>query len=484
VSPSTRPCSTQRLTSRLPFFFCLLAFAACKPQSAQTQSKTPVLLIEENVVVSKGQEQSRLEWNQKTLIAEYHRVGRTNPRWDAAAVRALTAFARLRSQPYATSNETEFATACREAIKAGCDDPLLKYLSLRTAAEVQMEKQALSNTYCAAADELSRRGYAPVRQFYGAIRAGWAVSETLPKGGKSPTLGYYRRVAATNLIALLRDPTAPVEEAYEAFWEFRRLTGAPGALEPYFLLADKVIMQRWGDKSLAWLAHGQFYKEYAWYARGSGYADTVTKEGWKLFAGRLAVAETALEKAWQLDKTDSRAPTLMLLVAMGQAKSRPEMERWFERAMICNSNNYDACANKLLYLEPKWQGSYKEILEFGRECLESKKWGGSVPLIMVAAHDALARYIKEEKEPEYWKDSAVWADIQASFEKFFELSPDAISWRHNYAKYAYRCQQWRVLNKQISLLGPVNYDYFGGKAEYDKMVQLAKQRTSAAVPAQ
>src|SRR5438477_13045687 len=31
------------------------------------------------------------------------------------------------------------------------------------------------------------------------------------------------------------------------------------------------------------------------------------------------------------------------------------------------------------------------------------------------------------------------------------------------------------LNKQLSLLGPVNYDDFGGKQKFDEMVKLAKE---------
>jgi len=34
-----------------------------------------------------------------------------------------------------------------------------------------------------------------------------------------------------------------------------------------------------------------------------------------------------------------------------------------------------------------------------------------------------------------------------------------------------------VLNEQIKLLGGVNYDYFGGRAEFDKMVKLAAEHT-------
>ncbi len=38
-----------------------------------------------------------------------------------------------------------------------------------------------------------------------------------------------------------------------------------------------------------------------------------------------------------------------------------------------------------------------------------------------------------------------------------------------------RAEQWEVLNRQIPLLGEINYEYFGGKDEFDHMVKLAKE---------
>ena len=160
---------------------------------------------------------------------------------------------------------------------------------------------------------------------------------------------------------------------------------------------------------------------------------------------------------------------------LGQGKGRERMELWFRRAMEIAPNNYEACTAKLYYLEPKWYGSPDEMLRFGRECVASEKWNGSVPLVLVDAHETLATYARRTGETNYWKRAEVWPDLKSSFEKFFTLDPEASSWRHNYARYAYWCGQWESLNEQIKLLGEVNYDYFGGRAEFDKMVKLAAE---------
>jgi hypothetical protein len=152
------------------------------------------------------------------------------------------------------------------------------------------------------------------------------------------------------------------------------------------------------------------------------------------------------------------------------------MEQWFQRAMALDPSDAVACSRKRYYLEPKWYGSAPEMLSFAHECVDSKVWRGRVPLTLVDAHESLARYIKDPKEREaYWKRAVVWKDIKNAFERFFTLNPDAQAYRHNYAKYAYRCEQWDDLNTQLKLLGEINYDYFGGKEAFEKMVRLAKE---------
>jgi hypothetical protein len=93
---------------------------------------------------------------------------------------------------------------------------------------------------------------------------------------------------------------------------------------------------------------------------------------------------------------------------------------------------------------------------------------------------SLSRYSDTKAERrEYWKRPGVWADVKASFERFFELNPDAVGWRHDYARCAYWCEQWDDLTKQLALFGPTNYAFFGGKAAFDKMCQEAREHAGS-----
>jgi hypothetical protein len=110
--------------------------------------------------------------------------------------------------------------------------------------------------------------------------------------------------------------------------------------------------------------------------------------------------------------------------------------------------------------------------------VNSKTWGGQVPLILIDAHEAASKYLAESERAEYWKRPEVWPDIQAAFEKFFQVNPDATGWYYNYTWYANLCEQWDKLNELLPRLGPVNYEYFGGREAFDKMVKRAKEHAS------
>jgi len=115
------------------------------------------------------------------------------------------------------------------------------------------------------------------------------------------------------------------------------------------------------------------------------------------------------------------------------------------------------------------------MLAFGRECVQSTKWGGRIPLILVDAHVAIQNeFISDKDRAGYWKRPEVWSDLKSAYNRFFELYPDASGWYPNYAWYAYQAGDWPAFNDMVPKLGPANYDFFGGKTNFDRMLAEAK----------
>jgi hypothetical protein len=422
----------------------------------------------------------RLTWNLKTLVDAYQKAGHTNPKWDEPAKRALTEFARSRSQ-CTESNEAWgliISSNCIVAVNAGCDDPMIHYLYIRFSMNQTNSAQAFTDAFCKTAHDMDNSSYPAIRKFYAAARALDQIFYTYGTNtANQPVWGEMTPLIARNVEAALNDKTMSAREAYEiANQALYLISGDTNQYQQAYHCVEKTMLENWPDDYTTWLLKGTAYIQMAWNARGGGYADKVSKQGWELFFERLAVAENALTNAWRIDPTDAQIPTTMIRVDEARQKSRDDMERWFNRAMALDPNNYQACSYKLHYLYPQWYGSRDDMIAFGKECVASKTWGGTVPLILSDAHREYWLYLPDsEEKTNYWKQPDVWPDIQASFSRFFDLSPHATGWYPNYAWYAYRCEQWDKLNELIPKLELVNYDYFGGKAEFDKMVQLAKE---------
>jgi hypothetical protein len=129
---------------------------------------------------------------------------------------------------------------------------------------------------------------------------------------------------------------------------------------------------------------GSFLIRHAWDARGRGLADTVTAEGRRLLARRMAEAEAALTEAHDLEPDRPEAATQMLWVCVGRGHPREEMERWFGRAMRAEPDNTAACNVKIEYLHPKWYGTAEDYLGFAWQCVRTRNVHGRLPFVPVA----------------------------------------------------------------------------------------------------
>jgi hypothetical protein len=423
--------------------------------------------------------ETRLDWNLKTLVGAYQVAGYDDPKWDKPATNALAEFARSRSRVVESDeNWAEIiGTNCDAAIKAGCDDPMIRYLYIRNCMSQTNSAKDFSDAFCKVEVEMQQSSYPAIRKFYVSLRALDQVYYTYYTNADRGVVHGLAIDIIDGLMQTLEDKAMPPDEVYDACQEtLREWSGGRNQYENCYRKIEQSLFQNWPNESVSWLLKGEAYIKMAWFARGNGYADTITDEGAKTFAADLAIADQSLEHAWALNSKDSRIPHQMMTVELGQGRGRDTMELWFGRAMTINSNDYDACSSKLYYLEPKWYGSTDAMLEFGRECVQSTNWGGRVPLILEAAHNNICNeYIAESERTNYWSQPEVWADIKSAYERFFELNPDATRYYHNYARYAYRAEDWDKLNELIPKLGPINYNFFGGKDEFDRMVQLAKE---------
>jgi hypothetical protein len=101
------------------------------------------------------------------------------------------------------------------------------------------------------------------------------------------------------------------------------------------------------------------------------------------------------------------------------------------------------------------------------------------PLILSQPAPNRRQWAHQTTNSAYWQRPQVWRDVQSSYEKFFALNPDAVGWRHDYAKDAYDCGQPAIFLQQAKLFSfGTNHAYFGGKEKFEEMLERA---TKAAI---
>ena len=196
---------------------------------------------------------------------------------------------------------------------------------------------------------------------------------------------------------------------------------------------------------------GMAYKSYAWYARGGGYANTVSEEGWRLFKERLLTAKEYLEKAYSLDQSDPNVPAGLVTVALGLCLERNEMEKQFQRAILADSSDHQAYYNKLLYLMPKWHGSKEEMFLFARESVRKAPPKSRIPMVLPAAHWEM--YDGSGTRASYFRNSNVWKEMKEAYQTVTKSFPEAKRTHNWFARTAYMAGDYPVARKEVEMIG-------------------------------
>jgi hypothetical protein len=425
----------------------------------------------------------RLQWGLSTSVGDYLRHGQRDPRWDGVVTNFLAKWSNNRRWNTTGSRpaRSELDAAATAVHASGCTDPFVRYVLLQHANfRVSDDLTAVSKWYRETADQMEETGYSACRKYYAVLRAS-QVLRNATDDDTLPDVVELRVRAAQHLKAFVEDPGVPVEEVDDAVRSLMGSLNRDDALlvrlmEPM----EGVIFDRRPEQITLLKLRGDYEIRRAWIARSNRPAIHVSAAGWEGFDKHLKLARRALTRAWELDPADPGPPTRMLTVCLGMSSKRAEMELWFERAMTADPNNRAACQAKLYYLEPKWHGSAEELVKFGRECVASTKWGGEVPLTLVDAHEALVAMIRdEEARGKYWERPEVWKDVQASFERLIELNPTLPGWRNNYVSAAYRSKAWATVQEQVSRLDEIDFDYFGGREAFERMMTEIRKHLAA-----
>jgi hypothetical protein len=117
--------------------------------------------------------------------------------------------------------------------------------------------------------------------------------------------------------------------------------------------------------ALAWA-----YIGYAWDARGNGMGDTVSGNGWKLFAERNSEAKRILDKAATLPTKCPEWYTAAQEIAQNQGWPTAQARVIYDEAIKFEPGYYYYARNLANYLLPKWSGTPGDTEKFTQEAAD------------------------------------------------------------------------------------------------------------------
>jgi Domain of unknown function (DUF4034) len=166
------------------------------------------------------------------------------------------------------------------------------------------------------------------------------------------------------------------------YWKLRTLYGAlehPNELSSDGAWEDLINkLSDWSNQRpqsvTAKVALGAAWQEYAWNARGNGYADTVSQAAWQTFFQRLERSATVLKEAAALNERCPYWYVIAIWVGMGQQWERKDLDRIFDAGVALEPAFYYLYQAKASYLLPQWGGAQGEWEQFADD--SALKLGG------------------------------------------------------------------------------------------------------------
>jgi hypothetical protein len=401
------------------------------------------------------------------LRKAYHAGGNTNPKWDRLVDDFFDRMAKAALPPNIT-DVAQQKIVFGQIVAAGCTDPYFRGQALAPQignATPATRLDQLRADLKACVEDMRRSAYpADIKMDCCSLYVKFLLrfGRQMEAAGGGDILGEIRRVNALCVEMLpeaikqfpqdAEGPWHPVVNTYEAMYavdptvrSFDTVHGAVVKAAPNSYVGPLLQAAHFSKVKVRWAPGDE---------AGARRAEQQMQEG------EAKVREGAM-LAWE------RAPQFTAAAAymMNITKVDEEFELWFRRATAGNPDNTIAYSVKLAFLMGTDRKEAAHV--FARSCADHDVPAMEIILVLPLYHHMMGT-VNEVPDAEYFKDPAVFEEIQEVYERYLGEAPDSVHQRCMYARYACWAERWDVAQKQFARLGD-RFDpgVFASKQQYD-----------------
>jgi tetratricopeptide (TPR) repeat protein len=248
----------------------------------------------------------------------------------------------------------------------------------------------------------------------------------------------------------------PPEQASDEEWEARLLA-----------------IGRWAvarpDSITARVAWANLLVGYAWKARGSGKAETVSPKGWRLFTQRLVEAGKVLKEAKTLKEKCPFFWTVQFIDTLGLHASRAQFDAMFDEAIKFEPDCETYHFRRAIYLLPRWYGSEGE---WQSDLAKSAEKVGGEKGDMLYAQVIWNMHQRYGVDP-FLDGTVSWARLDRGFDRIEKSYPNVLAVKIEQAELAilFKNTQAAIFNHN-GIVKREKGDYAGAIVDYTKAIQI------------
>jgi hypothetical protein len=213
------------------------------------------------------------------------------------------------------------------------------------------------------------------------------------------------------------------------------------------------LVNNWINKTpnhaAPYLAKADILIGYAWDARGSDWANTVTDHQWILFNTRIQEARKVLEDSSSITATHPYWFLEMEIIAKAQSWPVDKFQKLYNSASDMYPTYYFIHFRAADYYQPRWHGSKQKLREFINAAVDKSKDKEGMTLYTRIYWSQLWAL----KENTFANGYAEWPIMKQGFEDIMRDYPTS-TWNLNaYAYYSCMAKDWETTKKLINKIG-------------------------------